>query len=291
MNEKLASIFRCALTSISPKLNAKFVYRVKKHKPLNWKNPQTLAEKLVKLRIEKYNSDPLVKQCADKYAVRGYVEEKGCGGLLNELIAVYEKPEDIRWDELPSRFALKLNYANGYNIICTDKNEVVQDAVVRKLKIWLNEKPWLGYAELQYKDVPVRIIVEKFLEGKDGLFPEDYKVYCFNGEPKVILYMTGRYSGTMRVGFFDTDWVHIGRPNKQYMGFEENNIPRRPDSLQTMLEAARKLSEPFPFVRVDFYDLDGKAIFGEMTFSPAGGFDVADIEYNGHSSLGYLLKL
>lgn len=291
MNEKSADFVRSTLTRISPKLNAKFVFRVKKHKPLNWNNPQTLAEKLVKLRIENYNDNPLVKQCADKYAVREYVKEHGYEDLLNDLVAVYDRPEDIEWDALPDRFALKLNFANGYNVICTDKNGIDRQAVEQKLNIWSKQKPWLGYAELQYKDVPIKVIVEKFLEGKDGLFPEDYKIYCFNGEPKVILYMSGRYSGTMRVGFFDVKWNHIGKPNKQYKGFEDHDLPQRPESLETMLKAAADLSKPFPFVRVDFYDLDGQAIFGEMTFSPAGGFDVADIEYEGHSSLGYLLNI
>lgn len=207
------------------------------------------------------------------------------------MIAAYDKPEDIEWDVLPDRFALKLNYANSYNVICTDKSGVDKQAVVRKLNAWIKEKPWLGYAELQYKNVPIKVIVEKFLEGKDGLFPEDYRIYCFNGEPKVILYMSGRYLDTMRVGFFDTNWHHIGKPNKQYKAFEEHNLPHKPESLHTMLKAAKELSKPFPFVRMDFYDLDGEAIFGEMTFSPAGGFDVADIEYDGHSSLGALLKL
>ena len=185
---------------------------------------------------------------------------------------------------------MKLNYACGYNIICEDKSELDKAQTVEKLNYWIKQKPWLGYAELQYKDVQVKILVEKFLEGKDGLFPEDYKVYCFNGTPKAILYMTGRYSDSMRVGFFDTDWKYIGQPHKHYLGFDNDSMPPKPASLETMLKAAQDLSKPFPFVRVDFYDLDGQAVFGEMTFSPAGGFDVSEIDVHGES-MGDLLIL
>ena len=216
--------FRSMLTMISPKLNATVVYAIKKHKLMYWKDPKTFVEKLVKLRIENYNYNPLVKKCSDKYAVREYLSGGGYSYLLNDLIAVYDRPEDIEWDALPSRFALKLNYACGYNIICEDKSELDKAQTVEKLNYWIKQKPWLGYAELQYKDVQVKILVEKFLEGKDGLFPEDYKVYCFNGTPKAILYMTGRYSDSMRVGFFDTDWKYIGQPHKHYLGSGAGSI-------------------------------------------------------------------
>jgi hypothetical protein len=114
------TLFRSCLTAISPKLNIFVVYAMKKHKLLNWKKPTTLAEKLLILRLKDYNSNPLVKQCADKYAVRRYVEEAGYGYLLNELIAVYDTPDEIKWELLPKRFALKLNFASSYNVICHD---------------------------------------------------------------------------------------------------------------------------------------------------------------------------
>lgn len=285
-----ARCLRSLLTLISPRLNAKVVYAFKKHKLMNWKNPTDFTEKLVKLRIENYNNNQLVKECADKYAVRTHVINAGYQSLLNDLIATYEKPEDIEWEVLPDRFALKLNYACGYNIICKDKNKLDKAGSINKLNNWMKQKPWLGYAEMQYKDVPIKILVEKFLEGKDGLFPEDYKLYCFNGEPKAILCMSGRYSDSMRVGFFDTDWKYIGKPRKNYLGFDENNMPSKPESLEVMLKAAADLSKPFPFVRVDFYDLDGKAIFGEMTFSPAGGFDVSEIDVHG-VNMGDMLRI
>lgn len=278
-------LFRACLTTISPKLNVFVVYAVKKHKMIHWKRPQTFIEKILKLRVTNYNYNPLVKQCADKYAVRSYVTENGYGFLLNDLLAAYDSPEDIDWDELPDRFALKLNFACGYNIICQNKSQLDKAKAISQLKYWMKQKPWLGYAELQYKDVPLKILVERYLEGKDGCFPEDYKLYCFHGEPQAILYMSGRYSDHMKAGFFDIDWEYIGAPHtkKAYGTFDANNLPPRPDSLPMMLKAARSLSKPFPFVRIDFYDLDGTAVLGEMTFSPAGGFDASEIDVHGVS--------
>ena len=276
-----ASLFRSTLTLLSPRLNAELVYWIKKKKRMNWKDPQSFSELLVKLRIEEYNNSSLVKRCADKYAVREYVEEKGFGSLLNPLLAGYNRPEQIDWQVLPERFALKLNFGCGCNLICTDKARFDTDAAYAVMRSWLKRKPWLGYAELQYKDVPAKLLVERFLEGKNGLFPEDYKLYCFHGKPTAILYMQNRESERMRVGFFDTEWKYLGKPEKQYLTFTRENMPLAPASLSTMLRAAEALSAPFPFVRMDFYDLDGIAVFGEMTFSPAAGFDVSEIPVHG----------
>ncbi|MBR7010501.1 MAG: hypothetical protein IKI02_06300 [Oscillospiraceae bacterium] len=277
----LDNLFRSALTLISPKLNANVVYWFKKKKRMNWSDPRSFPELLVKLRIEEYNHSGLVKRCADKYAVREYVEEKGFGALLNPLLAVYDRPEQIDWQSLPDRFALKLNSGCGCNLICANKNNFDTEQAVRTMKGWLKKKPWLGYAELQYKDVAPKFLAERFLEGKNGLFPEDYKLYCFHGKPQAVLYMQQRNTDQMRVGFFDTEWKYLGKPEKQYLTFTRENMPPAPASLSTMLRAAEALSAPFPFVRMDFYDLDGIAVFGEMTFSPAAGFDVSEIPVHG----------
>lgn len=284
----VANIFRSMLTLISPKLNISIVYLVKKRKVLNWKNPSTFAEKLLVLRANSYNYDPVVKQCANKYRVREFVSSRGLSSMLNELIAFYDKVDDINYDILPDRFVIKLNYSAGYNIICTNKNELNKEIVKNKINTWLKEKPWLWYAELQYKDVKPIILIEKYIEGKDGRFPDDYKFYCFHGEPKAILYMRGRNSDNFQVGFFDTNWNYLGKSNGPYKGFDNTDLPPRPRSLDQMVKAAITLSNKFPFVRVDMYDLDGKALFGEMTFSPSGGFDLSEIEINGKGMGEYI---
>jgi len=282
--------FRSILTIISPKLNTLVVYHIKKKRKMNWKNPQTFVEKLLKLKVTNYNYNPLVKQCADKYAVRQYVQSKGFGNMLNQLITTYDSVAGIEWDKLPERFAMKINTGSGHNIICHDYARFDREKAIIKLEKWMKSKPWLGYAEMQYKDVPIKILVEKYLEGKDGVFPEDYKIYCFNGEPKAVLFISGRYSKEERGGFFDLNWNYIGNNKSTYINFTEENMPAKPESLEEMIEAAKNLSEGFPFVRVDFYDVDGKPFFGEMTFTPAGAFDVNEIDIDG-VSMGDMLEI
>lgn len=286
----VANIFRSTLTLISPKLNISVVYLVKKKRILNWKHPSSFVEKLLVLRANSYNYDPIVKQCADKYRVREYVSMCGLNSMLNELIASYDCVDDIEYDKLPEKFAIKLNYSAGYNIICTNKEKLNKENVKNKINSWLKDKPWLWYAELQYKNVKPKILIEKYIEGKDGRFPDDYKFYCFHGEPIAILYMRGRNSDNFQVGFFDAEWNYLGESNGPYKGFDKIDIPPRPRSLDQMVKAATILSNRFPFVRVDMYDLEGKALFGELTFSPSGGFDLSEIAING-KDMGEYLKI
>ena len=285
----LSDIFRSALTILSPKLNTEVVFFFKFHRRINWKNPQTLNEKILKLKLDSYGSDPKIRQCADKYAVRSYVEAKGLRDMLIPLLAAYDRAEDIVWDTLPEAFALKWNFGCGFNLICTDKKKLKQEDAVKTLSRWSRKKYHLGYSEMQYKGVPKKLLAEKYLGTADGALPEDYKFYCFNGEPLAILYMTGRGSEHMQAAFFDLNWNMIGTTGKRnYQSFEAT--PPAPASLNRMAEAARILSKDFKFVRVDFYDVDGKPFFGEMTFTPAGGFDVSQCRINGQS-MGELLKI
>lgn len=288
LKRKIAHLLRCSLTLVSPRLNTDVLYAVKKRKLMNWKNPEDFTQKLLKLKITQYNHDERVKICADKYAVREYIQKCGLNDLLNELLAVYDDPRDIEWEKLPEQFVIKLSSGSGFNIICRSKSDLDKKATENRLMKWGRKNQWADYAELQYKDAPTKIIVEKFLSGKDGVLPEDYKVYCFHGQPAAILYITGRGSSEYNGGFFDLDWNYLGNTKKTYKGFTNANLPAPPASLKEMAEAARILSKGFPFVRVDFYDVAGKAIFGEMTFTPAGCFDTAEISING-KQMGELL--
>ena len=139
------------LTIISPTLNTKARYRYTFRKKLDLKNPQTLNEKILWLKLNKYMKNPLVIQCADKYKVREYVASCGCEDILNELIGVWDSAEDIPWDDLPNEFVLKWNYGAGMNIICTDKTQMDKEKVINQLKEWGRVKCWLSHSEMQYK--------------------------------------------------------------------------------------------------------------------------------------------
>lgn len=182
-----------AMTSyISPRLNTRLLFLKKFGRLPKLRDPQTLNEKLLKLKLERFGSDPLVRQCADKYRVREFVRERGCGEILNELIAVYDRVEDIDWDSLPESFVMKWNFGCGYNIICPKKSRLDIEETKEQMKKWGREDFWAYYSELQYKDMPKKIIVERYLAPQEGIQPEDYKFYCFHGRAYCVMLCRGR---------------------------------------------------------------------------------------------------
>lgn len=284
---KLAHLFRCTLTCISPKLNTVVTYYMKFRKKLNLKDPKDLKEKILWLKLRDYATNPLIRQCADKYAVRQHIQQQGCEEILIPLIAAYDRVEDIPWDELPNSFVIKWNFGCGFNIICPDKSRLNIPAVIKKMNKWSKTRYHLGYSEMQYKGVPKKILVEEFLKPEHGHLPDDYKVYCFNGEPKATLYMSGRNTKNANAVFMDNDWNFLAETGKaKYSHITE--LPERPTTFDQMLEYARILSKPFPFVRMDFYEINGKIYFGEMTFTPAGGYDVSQCPIDGKPMGDYL---
>ncbi len=259
-------IFKCTLTIISPVLNSRYHYKKEFKRKLNLKNPHNFNEKLLWLKLNTYYKNQLVTKCADKYAVRDYVKECGYESILNELYGVYNCVEDIPWNELPNKFALKWNFGCGFNIICTDKSKINIEETKRQLKKWGKRKYYLQYSEMQYKNTIKRLICERYLDTEQGFLPYDYKVYCFNGEPKAILVCMER-ENSMKAVFMSPSWEFIDAPKKYG---KVNQIPAKPEGLDMMLESASCLSKPFPFVRIDYYMYRRNAIFGEMTFTPAG---------------------
>lgn len=254
-------------------LRLRYFYYFKKC--LRLRNPKTLDEKIqwMKIHLYGYDQDPIYTQCADKYRVRDYVKSCGCSEILNELIAVYDTPEEIEWGKLPQKFALKWNFGNGYNIICHNKSSLNIPQTKDKLKIWGKEEPWLKTGEVQYKHAEKKIIVEKFIEPERGLLPVDYKVFCFHGEPFILFTCEERDSGTPKFYFFDKKWNLI-RINPDGQNAPANFSLPKPKHLNSIFHYAEILSQRFPFVRVDFYDTPQRLYFGELTFTPGGGFDI-----------------
>ena len=278
MKAKLIKAIRTGLTMISPELNTRVNYWLVHRRWLNLKTPKTFEEKVLWLKLKDYIHNPLIIKCADKYLVREYVEEKGCGATLNELLGAYDSADEIPWDELPERFVLKWNFGCGLNLIVRDKSKLDIAATTQKLNRWGESKYWLPFSEMQYKYAPKKLICEKFLEDKEGgKSLSDFKVYCFHGKPEAIMVMNDRGEELKRE-FFDTEWTRL--PNPEGKPAPKVETPR-PDCLEEMLEASRKLAEPFPFVRVDFYIVNGKLIFGELTFTPAGGIYFAKTTVHG----------
>lgn len=264
--------FYAALSYLSPKLNTELLFLKKFGRLPDLKTPATLNEKLLKLKLERYGTDPLVRRCADKYRVRDFVAERGCADTLNRLIAVYDRVEQIDWDALPERFAMKWNFGCGYNLICADKSALDVAAAEKQLKKWEKEPFWAYYSELQYRNVEKKLIVEEYIGGDNGALPEDYKFYCFHGRAYCVMLCEGREEGWPRFYFFDRDFSLL-RINRDSQAAPEGFSLPKPEGLEQAFRIADQLSEGFPFVRVDLYLTGGDVRFGEMTFTPAAALD------------------
>lgn len=280
----IAHYFRCILTIISPKLNTKVIYRIKFHKKLNLKSPETLNQKISWLKLNSYYNNELVKTCADKYKVRAYIEETGCAEILNRLIGVYYSPSDVPWDKLPDRYALKYNIGAGCNLIVSDKRSIHTEEAEKKMQRWFKTKPYLGYSEMQYKGIRPCIVCEEYLGDDEGHFPLDYKFYCFNGQAQYVMICIGREKGKPEYHFYDREW--------NFVPFQSLSDPHitKPEEIDNAFEYADRLSKPFPFVRTDLYIVKHKIYFGELTFTSMGGFDT-DITKEADRIMGSLIEL
>lgn len=267
------------LIHLAPTIYTKRVYRQVFGKSLDLANPQGFNERILWLKLNHYRRNPLIVRCADKYRMRSYVNEMGLGDILPELYGVYQKSSEIDWQSLPNKFAIKCNHGCGFNIICDDKNRLDMQDACRKLDRWLKTDFGIVLYEPHYSQIRPLIFSEQYVEAQSGKLPHDYKIYCFYGEPKVVRVGLERET-QLRLEWYDLNWnvLKFGKVANQQKA-------KRPYSLKLMLQYARVLSAPFPFVRVDFYELSGKPKLGEMTFTPAAGFAQYYSE-NGNRTLG-----
>lgn len=293
IRNRIIQIIAPMLTVVSPELNTRLLFWQKFGRKLNLEDPKTLNEKILFLKLRSYEKDVLVRQCADKYAVRDYVKDLGFEEILVPLLGTYDSPDEIEWDKLPPQFVIKWNFGCGFNIICRDKEEFDIESSKKMLKKWGNNKYYLSHSEMQYKNTPKKIIIEEYLTSDNGApLPDDYKFYCFNGKVIYILVCANRrYKGTHAIAdyvFFDRDWNVM--PYSEYAIKNIDNIHiNKPRLLENAIAIAEKLCAPFDFVRTDLYILDNKIYFGELTFTPAGGMDT-DL-FTGDVEMGKLLRI
>lgn len=237
---------------------------------LDLRQPRTFNEKIQWLKLN--YRDELMTQCADKYRVRDYVRETIGEEYLIPLLGVHDFPDDIDFHELPDRFVLKTNHGSGQNIICRDKTVFNEVEAKQKFREWIKpESNHYFYSyEWCYKDIPPKIVIEKYIAEAQGDDVVDYKFMCFGGVAKMVFTCSERSEGELKVDFFDLSWNHLPftrhYPNAKHP-------PKKPERLQDMIVLAEKLSAPFPFVRVDFYEIRGKIFFGELTFYPGNGME------------------
>ena len=256
------------LYKISPELDLKLLFRLKQGYSLNLNNPKTYNEKLQWIKLHDHN--PLMIKCCDKYAVRQFVKSQGCEDILNDLLWQGFDPDLIPFDKLPEKYVIKVTHGSTFNIIQDGTKHITKNEVVSKCNKWLKEKFLPCYGEWFYGIEKPRVIVEKFIESKDDKQLRDYKVFCFNGKPKIIRVDTDRFTAH-KMDFFDTDWRRIDGAG---MGFPVSGRDfERPNCLSDLLTYSEKLSNKFLHARVDFYIVEEKIFFGEITFTNGAGFD------------------
>lgn len=227
------------------------------------RRPKLFTEKLNYLRIYRYSNNPKITECVDKCEVKKYLKRIGKEELCAKTYGVYNNATEINWDNIPNCFVIKCNHGSGYNYICRDKNLINVKKIEGMLNGWMGEDYWKKHTELVYKNIDKKILVEEYL-GEDL---QTYRFCCFNGKPKVI-YIATSMNGRDYFDFYNLNWQKIKMNENQ--GTKE--FHKRPKSLEQMIKLAALLSEPFPFVRVDLYEVEGKIYFSEFTFLPAGGY-------------------
>lgn len=252
------------VSGISVKLYYQLSYFHNRKKRLDLKNPKNISEYIISNIVSgKINS---YADYTDKFKVRKYVKSKGLSSILPKLFGVWKDIEEIDFKILPERFALKLNFGCGFNIICFDKNTFDISSSKEQLSRWLLQKIFWR-AEPHYDLVDRCIICEEFIEDNKGLFPIDYKFMCVNGKPDHILVVIDRDTN-YKLLTYDLEWNRINLLTEDYNNEETID---KPVNLEAMIEYATILSRDFDFVRVDLYDTGERVIFGELTFTPQGG--------------------
>ena len=245
------------------------LYRFHLKRDLDWKNLRRYTEKMQWKKI--YHIDPLERVVSDKLAVRTWVAGKIGSEYLIPVIGVWDSFENIDFNSLPDRFVLKTTHASANIFIVKDKNQFDKRWAALMFKLWLSYDYAYSSFELNYKDIPRKIIAEEYMEDQTGELP-DYKFMCFDGKPFCCWVDQGRFTNHTR-DIFDMNWSLL--PFTEH--FPNSGHPiSRPKNYERMIEIATILSQGFSHVRVDLYNIDGRIYFGELTFCESSGFCVFD---------------
>lgn len=284
--KKICNIYReFKVNKLTDKELIKMKYKEYLSRDVNLENPKLFTEKIQWLKLNDRNN--LYTKCADKYLVRGYIKEKIGQEYLIPLIFMTEDYSEINQRKLPNYpVIIKTTHDSGGTFIIQDKTTFDFKSLRKELAKRLKQNFYLLNREWEYKNIKPRIIVEKLLQddsGNDQL--NDYKIYCFHGKPMYIQTIFDRGIET-KEDWYDTNWnlldVYYFSPIKKHV--------EKPKLLKELLNIAEKLSQDFPYVRVDLYVSSNKIYFGELTFRPYGGF-MKFVPESFDAELGHYLNL
>lgn len=251
------------------KMNIHLMYRLYMGKWLHLTNPKTFNEKMQWIKL--YDRNPKYTKLVDKYAVREHIANTIGSSYLIPILGVWDHAEDIPFDTLPNQFVLKCNHDSGSVIVCKNKQKLDRESAIRFLSERLQFSGCMHGREWPYKDIERKVIAEQYMEDADTHELRDYKFHCFKGEPQFILVCTGRKSKQgLREDFFDTEWNHLPVQRPAH-GNASVAIPK-PEQFDEMYALSRQLAEDMPFSRIDFYVVNGKVYFGEITMFPTSGY-------------------
>lgn len=253
---------------IPDKFQVSSYYRLEMGKKLDLNNPQTMNEKLQWLKL--YNRKAEYRDLVDKVKVKDFVASKIGDKYVVPLLGVWDSFDEIDFDKLPDQFVLKTNHSGGNTgvIIVPDKSKLNKADAKAKLERSLKSDIFKSYREWPYKGMDKKIFAEAYL-GSDLV---DYKFYCFDGDADCVLLCIDRQIGDAKFYFFDKDW-NLCRYNKRGKEAPADFTLPKPEGIDEMFRLASEMSKGFPFVRMDFFDVNGKIYFGEYTFFPASGYD------------------
>lgn len=251
-------------------------YQYKTGRPVgSIEHPVTFNDKINYLKLR--DNIETRTLCADKYAVRQYIADKIGEEYLIPLLGYWEDPDKIDFDVLPEKFVLKSNTGSG-RVRVVEKKKLTSESkqsLLHSLRSW--QKTPIGYTgmEVQYLNIPRKIIAEQFISNDGNSLPYDYKFHCFHGVPLLLEFLTDRTTGThdYKINCLTIDFKQT---NIYETGFVSHTAVEKPEGYEKMVEIARTLSSPFTYVRVDLYNIRGKIYFGELTFTPCNGYDQWD---------------
>ena len=246
----------------------KLMHLLKTNNKCDLENPKTYNEKLQWLKL--HDRKDIYTTMVDKYEAKQYVTNAIGDEYVIPTIGIYDSFEEINFNSLPDQFVIKCTHDSGGTIICRDKSELDLNKVRKRIKKCLKRNYYWSYREWPYKNLKPRIIVEKYLEDSNEGEIRDYKFFCFDGKIGVVLVCTNRQTD-LEETWFDEDFNLL---DLREGGHKNRKDLIKPKNYSKMKSIAKKLSKGIPHVRVDLYDIDGRIYFGELTFYPAGGYEI-----------------
>ena len=256
-------ILQCTMPK---KAYLKLKYRVVFKKKLDLQNPQTYSEKLQWIKL--YGYRPEHTTMVDKVLVKEYVRNIIGDEYIIPTLAVWDSPDEIDFNSLPDRFALKCNHDSGRVVVCKDKASLDRDWALKEMRASFRHNYYLMGRETPYRYVRRKVFAEQFMQDEKTSDIRDYKFFCFNGVPKA-MFIASERATDVKFDFFDMDFNQLALRQ----GYDNSPYKiDRPENFELMKELAAKLSKGIPHVRVDLYEINGKVYFGELTFFHFSGF-------------------